>query len=350
MEPQLKSSDNILKELLGERRKEVQDFQKRQADQLKEVETRGQQRLAALMGMLNKDNADLMQKLNKMHAEQETKAASALQDIRRKHAAAPKSSIATEKYPGLRESDEANQRSAGGADNYSGSRDSGGRSGSSDKSMSSLSGSGQQSGRHEGAESAERGVAQPALVGWKNPYYGTLHGSDGSVYWQGYNPGNIDLWDSASGSGSGLFGTGAASFTVYMDWWFAYTTETSRFYNNAIYVPFHGFDIVQADDGFWDSKEAHVRIDLSAMGYQYNGKPTANANVFDVDSQNINVNDRYDGWRSMNYSDLLGGGDTAYLRVTSSFYVYARGGGSLAELNFSDGAANYIGVPQVYVS
>jgi hypothetical protein len=29
--------------------------------------------------------------------------------------------------------------------------------------------------------------------------------------------------------------------------------------------------------------------------------------------------------------------------------VYARGGGSTAQLNFSDGSANYIGIPWVYV-
>jgi hypothetical protein len=309
METQLKASDNILKELLGERRKEVQSLQKHQTDLQRDIEVRGQQRITALMSTLNKENADLLQKLNKGHAEQETKSASALLDSRKKHASVQRSTIATEKIPGEREGYEGKEM-------------------------------------HESA----KGAATAHTIGWKTPYYGTLHGSDGTIYWQGYNPGNIDLWDTASGSGSGLFGTGAASFTAYMDWWFSYTTDTSRFYNNAIYVPFHGFDIVHADDGFWDSKEAHVRIDLAAMGYQYNGKPTANANVFDVDSQNINVNDRYDGWRTMNYADLLGGGDAAYLRVSASFYVYARGGGSFAELNFSDGAANYLGVPVVYVN
>lgn len=71
--------------------------------------------------------------------------------------------------------------------------------------------------------------------------------------------------------------------------------------------------------------------------------------MFDLGSQNINVNDRFDGWRTMYYSDLLGGGDPAQLRVTASFYVYARGGGSTAQLDFSVGNANYIGQPWVYI-
>jgi hypothetical protein len=50
----------------------------------------------------------------------------------------------------------------------------------------------------------------------------------------------------------------------------------------------------------------------------------------------------------MYYSDLLGA-DRVYLRVTASFYVYALGGGSTAQLNFSDGNANYMGVAWVYI-
>jgi len=191
-------------------------------------------------------------------------------------------------------------------------------------------------------------LVAPGSLGWFTPYYGTLHGSDGTVYWQGYNPGNIDLSDHANGAGSGIFGTGAGSFTVYMDWWFTYNAPADRNYGHTIWVPFHGFYILYSDDGFWDSKEAHARIDLSAVGYQYNYKATGSTNVFDLDSQNINVNDRFDGWRTMYYSDLLGA-DRAYLRVSASFYVYARGGGSTAQLNFSDGNANYMGVPWVYV-
>jgi len=188
-----------------------------------------------------------------------------------------------------------------------------------------------------------------AFAGWLTPYYATLHGSNGSIYWQGYNPGNFDLSDWASGSGSGLFGTGAASFHVYLDWWFAFNADVNKFYSQQIYVPFNGFHIVRADDAWYDSKHAEVNISLSARGYQYNWKGTSSTNVLHVAGDNINVNDRFDGWRTFNYSTLLGA-DTAYLLVTADFYVYARGGGSYAELNFSDGNANYVGIPYVYVS
>ncbi len=192
-------------------------------------------------------------------------------------------------------------------------------------------------------------VVEANAVGFFTPYYGTLHGSNGTIYWQGYNPGNIDLSDAAAGAGSGLFGGDSFAFTVYMDWWFTFTPPQTRNYSQYITIPFHGFYILTANDGWLDSKDAHARIDMSAVGYQYNYKATSSVNIFDLDRQNINVNARFDGSRSMLYSDLLAAPDPAFLRVTASFYVYARGGGSTAQLNFSSGAANYVGIPSLYV-
>ena len=298
MEEKCKPCDGILQQLVTARREEVVRLQRFQADQLKDQETRGRARIAGLRKTLPKDIVSVLDKLEKTHTEAQSATKSNAEIMRAKLAdsgASPENETAV--HPGL----------AGGQ------------------------------------------LIAPNSLGWFTPYYGTLHGSDGSVYWQGYSPGNIDLGDVANGGGSGIFGTGAGSFTVYMDWWFAYSPRENRNYGHTIWVPFHGFYILYADDGFWDSKEAHARIDLSAVGYQYNYKATGSTNVFDIGSQNINVNDRFDGWRTMYYSDLLGGIDRAYLRVSASFYVYARGGGSTAQLNFSDGSANYIGVPWVHV-
>jgi hypothetical protein len=297
METKFKSCDNDLQQLVEERREEVVRSQKKQAARLKDTETRGQAQLTELRKTLPKELATTLKSLDRQHDEAAKEANSEAEKIRAEFAAAePSGSAQLDIHPGL----------AGGH------------------------------------------LVAPNSLGWFTPYYGTLHDSNGNVAWSGYNPGNIDLGAWATGGGSGLFGTGAGSFTVYMDWWFSYVAPTNRNYAHTIWVPFHGFYIVRADDGFWTSKEAHTRIDLSAVGYQYNYKPTGNTNVFDLQSQNIDVNDRFDGWRTMYYSDLLGA-DRAYLRVTASFYVYARGGGSRAELNFAAGNANYMGVPWVYV-
>lgn len=297
MEIKLKPSDSILQQLVNDRREEVVQLQKSQESQLLDLETRGQERIKSMKKALPKDIVTTLESFDIAHKEAADSAKSQNEKAIEKFAlskAAPANE--TSIYPNM----------------------------------------------------IDGQMITASAIGWVTPYYGTLHGSDGRVLWQGYNPGNIDLSDYANGGGSGLFGTGAGSFTVYMDWWFTYVPTVNRNYSHTIWVPFHGFYILKADDGFWDSKEARARIDISAVGYQYNYKSTGSTNVFDMGSQNINVNDRIDGWKTMYYSSLFGA-DRAYIRVTASFYVYARGGGSTAQLNFSTGAANYIGLPWINV-
>lgn len=297
MEHKFKPGDAILEQLVNERREQVVRLQTKRADQVKDVEVRSHSRIESLKQTLPKDFGAAMESLDKSQDYSVAAAKSEVEKLRSNLITSrPSPENETAVHPGL----------AGGH------------------------------------------LIAPNSLGWFTPYYGTLHWSDGTVVWQGYNPGNIDLWISCTGSGSGLFGSGACSGTLVMDWWFTYRPTENRNYSHTIYVPYHGFYVLYADDGFWDSKEAHARIDLSASGYQYNWKPRGDTNVFDWDSQNVNVGDRFDGWRTMYYSDLLGA-DQAYLLVSSSFYVYARGGGSHAQLNFSDGDANYMGVPWVYI-
>lgn len=290
--------DVVLEGLVAERRAEVVALQKREAAQIARQEESGQARLESLRGTLSQAARELVQA-----AEQEDEAyaadvAKSTADLQSELAASEPEEISRREDPGV----------GWGSFNAVG-----------------------------------------AAVGWLSPYYGTLHGSDGSVYWQGYNPGDIDAWVSSSGSGSGILGTGAASFTVYMDWWFTFRAPESRNYSHQSYIPYNGFYIVRSDDGWFTSKEAKVRIDITSRGYQYNWKPASTNNVLDVRDDNIDVNDRFDGYRTMNYATLLGA-DQAYLLLSTSLQTYARGGGSTGQLNFSDGSANRLGVPSLYVS
>ena len=88
---------------------------------------------------------------------------------------------------------------------------------------------------------------------------------------------------------------------------------------------------------------------LEAIGYQYAYKNQSLMTVLDIDSQNIYINARFDGWRTMNYTDLLSPG-RAWLRATAVISVYARGGGSTAQVNFINGNFNYIAMPWLYVA
>ncbi|GAB3271117.1 hypothetical protein GCM10027347_42200 [Larkinella harenae] len=303
MEPRFKASDTILKELVNARRQEIMRLQKAEADQLAKADQLGQTRMTEYKKSLPQDIVTFLDKQEKMHKDAKTAVEAYITEVSN-----------TLSVAGIDEAPEASV-----SDNP---------------------------GFAEGHLISSSVGAQ--ALGLYKPYYATLHGSDGKISWQGYNPGNFDLWDYANGSGSGLLGSGAASFTIYLDWWFTFRAPENRNYSHTIQVPFNGFYIIRSDDGIFTSKEARARISLSAVGYQYNYKATASTNVFSMGNDNINVNDRFDGWRTMYYSTLLGA-DQAYLRVTASFYVYARGGGSTAQLNFSTGNANFIGVPYVYI-
>src|SRR2546430_7027741 len=201
MTEKFKPSDDVLKGLVEARREEVERMQKSQADQIKDLETRGRARLADLKKTLPKDVAAVLSSLEKTHDQAEQATKSYVEEVKEKLAVStPSPQNETGIHPGL----------AGGQ------------------------------------------LVAPNSLGWFTPYYGTLHWSDGAVVWQGYNPGNIDLWDDCAGSGSGIFGTGACSGTLVMDWWFSYRAPVNRNYGHTIWVPFHGFYILYADDGFWD--------------------------------------------------------------------------------------------------
>lgn len=292
-----KPGDEKLQQLVGARRDEVLRLQKSEALQLQDLERRGDARVKEMRDGLPAELVAFMDKQSKAQDDASTESQREVEGIKNQLIATPVAAEAeTALHPGL----------------------------------------------------AGNQLVSASALGWFSPYYGVLHWSDGTVVWEGYNPGNIDLWDWAEGAGTGNSGTGAASRTLIMDWWFTYNPTTSGYYNHSISVPYHGFYIVRAFDDWFTSKEAQARIDLSAVGYQNGYKATSSVNIFNLRGTNINANARFDGSRSMIYTDMLAAG-TAYLRVSSSFYVYARGSGSHAQLNFNDGAANYIGVPWVYV-
>ena len=292
-----KPGDEQLQQLVAARRDEVVRLQQSEALQLQDIATRGEARVKEIHDGLPAELVAFMDQQSKAQDDASTEARREVEEIKNQLIAAPVAAEGeTAVHPGL----------------------------------------------------AGNQLLAASALGWFSPYYGVLHWSDGTVVWEGYNPGDIDLWDWAEGAGTGNGGTGAASRTLIMDWWFTYIPSSSGYYNHYVSVPYHGFYIVRAFDDWFTSKEAQARIDLSAVGYQYGYKATSSVNLFNMRGTYINTSGRFDGSRTMIYTDMLAA-DRAYLRVSSSFNVYARGSGSYAQLNFNDGAANYIGVPWVYV-
>ena len=185
--------DKVLEQLVADRREEVIRLQTTQANRQREIESAGQTRLSQLQDALSSELGEALKAQERSHEEQTHETRQMVSSLSKELSVASSTSEQVTLHPGV-----------GAALN-----------------------------------------ASAAAVGWLTPYYGTLHGSDGSVYWQGYNPGNIDASVYANGAGSGLFGTGAGSFTVYMDWWFTYRAPENRNYSHTVSVPFNGFYIVR---------------------------------------------------------------------------------------------------------
>lgn len=164
------------------------------------------------------------------------------------------------------------------------------------------------------------------------------------------NPTSIRVHAKAAGDGSGICGTGEDSGNAAVDWLWHFRPVKTGYNDFQISIPLNGFYVVYADDGWSDSKEASISIDLWVEAEQYNWKAGTQTNLISIDSQNIDVNDRFDQVHNSYYSALLAEGDEAILHVQLFFDVKARGGGSHAELNFEDGTANRLDAPWITIT
>lgn len=153
----------------------------------------------------------------------------------------------------------------------------------------------------------------------------------------------------ARGAGSGIAGSGVGRIQSWIDFGFWFRPPTSRFYSIRPCFRLRGYYIVKANDKWYNSKYARVKITTWVNVYQYNWKGWNSETILNVGDDNINVNKRFDVDRHMYTSYLLGGGDWAYIRCTIGLYAYARGSGSYAKNDFATGNANYLCVPCCYV-
>jgi len=191
------------------------------------------------------------------------------------------------------------------------------------------------------------------------PYYTHIYDYGGGSGWtdlpwegedfSGYYSGPIGVMWWVKGGGTGNFGTGASRMTGIVDRWFFFNPDVTRYYSFTVYEPFYGFYIVEAHDGDLTSKRASVSIETRIHAYQYNWLSEKEYSIFSRGGRNINESERFDTTRTFYYSELLGGGDVAFLLVSQVFVVYARGQYSYAEWNFSKGSANYLPAPYVHV-
>jgi hypothetical protein len=157
-----------------------------------------------------------------------------------------------------------------------------------------------------------------------------------------------NLYNWASGAGGGCIG-GVGKINSYVEFGFWFKPTISKFYSIRPLFQFRGYNIVKANDKWYNCKSAKVSVSAQTNCYQYNWKGWNKETVHSLSGSNINVNSRFDANRITYNSYLLAAGDWAYVRARVNLYAYAKGSGSYAKNDYSTGVGNRICVPYVIV-
>jgi hypothetical protein len=195
--------------------------------------------------------------------------------------------------------------------------------------------------------------AEPNLTAWLQPNFVIVYALGGHEFESHRAPPpvpSVGVVTELEGLGTGVFDT-VIPTERFVDWWFDFTVDTRRSYDFWITAELDGYWYVYADDGAWDSKNAHVRIDATAKAFPKPYFPSVSRNLLNNGGDNINQGDRGDMQIQMEYASVnLGPGESISIMFSEHFYAYARGGNSKAWLDYGPmSPANHLAPPLVHI-
>jgi hypothetical protein len=169
-------------------------------------------------------------------------------------------------------------------------------------------------------------------------------GQRGNPWILPFNPGQVKIKARNWGQGWGCydFGPTYGPSRVSATFWFVFTPDRTAMWNLLALINLHGFYILTAHDDWWDCKHAMAHVEATMDVFQYFWHGTKRFGLLDFGADNINEARLFDEAGNFDYQAGLRAGDLAFVNVTISMNVYAQGGGSYSEVNFSDGTANFI--------
>lgn len=176
------------------------------------------------------------------------------------------------------------------------------------------------------------------------PAYGAFSPPPGEITsgWVFTDAGNLKIEAHDSGSGTG-WRAHAGPPPVPHDVIFTFVPAETRTYELTAVFAFHGFYILQSDDGWLTHKFAQVSLDFAMNANQYVdlGWKTFPRPI-DASGDNINQFESFDRTFFFDYSAPLRQGDPVVVTARVTLDAAASGSGSHAEINFLDGTANFI--------
>jgi hypothetical protein len=133
-------------------------------------------------------------------------------------------------------------------------------------------------------------------------------------------------------------------------WWYTWTPPEDGLYSFWVIAAYSGFFIIRANDKWYNCKyaKAHAFVDVNVHQYFWRGRHERT--IVDRRGSNIQDSSLVSGSVHFLFNESLNGGDEMKIRITITLDTYARGSGSYAELNFSDGEANFLRAPAVFIS
>ena len=191
----------------------------------------------------------------------------------------------------------------------------------------------------------------PNLGGQFIPPYGSFFPPPDPGVVSPSDPSQIKIKDVMSGRGSGWGEALGGPPPPFVDVVFSFTPHQSARFSFTACFAFHGFFVLQADDGFFTSKDAHVTLNFSLDAFQFVDRGWKSfPSVIDREGDNINEFDSFD--HILNFSDAqdFREGDPVVVTARITIDAMASGSGSHAEINFADGDANFIQPQGLWVS
>ena len=172
-----------------------------------------------------------------------------------------------------------------------------------------------------------------------------IQGEAGNPWIRPDNPADVNIWRWSRGGGIGNCGGGpdwTIDNTSVYDVWFQFVPDRTAMWELTVLISYTGFWILRANDGFFSCKYSGVRLETTLRVYQYFWSSPERLVLISEEDDNVQRSELFDRtpfqWTRMR----LRAGDRVWVRARIELTAYAHGGGSHAELNFSDGRANKI--------
>src|SRR5574341_2622299 len=169
-------------------------------------------------------------------------------------------------------------------------------------------------------------------------------GQRGNPWILPFDPSKVKIKARNRGQGWGCydFGPTYGPSRASATFWFAFIPDRTARWNLLALVNWDGFYNLTANDDWRDCKHAEASVDAEMDVFQYYWNGTRRFSVLNLGADNINEARLIDEAGNFDYHAGLRAGDLAFVKVTISLTVYAQGGGSYSEVNFSDGTANFL--------